>query len=58
VLVSLAVGSLLLVPSLALLFVLFQREHTQELASGVATGERAATGTPAQPPGGPGTRER
>jgi cytochrome bd ubiquinol oxidase subunit II len=39
VLVSLAVGSLLLVPSLALLFVLFQREHTEELAS-VAAGEQ------------------
>jgi cytochrome d ubiquinol oxidase subunit I len=36
VLVSLAVGSLLLVPSLALLFALFQREHTQELAAGHA----------------------
>jgi cytochrome d ubiquinol oxidase subunit II len=33
VLVSLTVGSLLLVPSLALLFVLFQREHTQELTA-------------------------
>ena len=41
VLVSLAVGSLLLVPSLTLLFVLFQREHTQELESGVATGGHA-----------------
>ena len=52
VLVSLAVGSLLLVPSLALLFTLFQREHTEELASGVATGN------PAQPSGGSGTRRR
>jgi cytochrome d ubiquinol oxidase subunit II len=33
VLVSLAVGSLLLVPSLTLLFVLFQREHAQDLAA-------------------------
>jgi hypothetical protein len=34
VLASLAVGSLLLVPSLALLFTLFQREHREELAAG------------------------
>jgi cytochrome d ubiquinol oxidase subunit II len=33
VLASLAVGSLLLVPSLTLLFVLFQREHVQDLAA-------------------------
>jgi cytochrome bd ubiquinol oxidase subunit II len=31
VLISLAVGSLLLIPSLALLFILFQREHRHEL---------------------------
>jgi cytochrome bd ubiquinol oxidase subunit II len=36
VLVSLAVGSLLLIPSMTLLFVMFQREHTQELAAGHA----------------------
>jgi cytochrome d ubiquinol oxidase subunit II len=34
VLASLAVGSVLLVPSLALLFILFQREHREELAAG------------------------
>ena len=45
-------GAVLLVPSLALLFTLFQREHTEELASGVATGN------PAQPSGGSGTRQR
>jgi hypothetical protein len=43
VLASLAVGSLLLIPSLALLFTLFQPEHGQQLA---------------QPSGGSGTRQR
>jgi cytochrome bd-type quinol oxidase subunit 2 len=38
VLVSLGIGALLLVPSMALLFVIFQRGHAQETRTGDADG--------------------
>jgi hypothetical protein len=37
-LVSLGIGALLLVPSMALLFVIFQRGHAQEARTGDADG--------------------